>query len=120
MLPRCMHTLNCAQKQVLKVEKIVALVAWRLQVSLTRKATRTVTRPPMILKKHVAAPVTPRQLGPTGSVARAFPARVMLAAATPEQILNPMYHQSVGAAAAATPDSPARVADSPSTFFRPA
>lgn len=59
----------------------------------TKKAIKTVMRPPRMLKKHVATPATPRQLGPMGSVARALPASVMLPAATPEQTLRARYHQ---------------------------
>ena len=79
-----------------------------------------VTRPPKILKKQEATPAIPRQVGPMGSVASALAARVMLAAAIPEQTLRPMYHQYAGAAALAKPDRPARRADRPSTFFLPA
>ena len=78
------------------------------------------TRPPRILNSHVTTSDWPRQLGPMGSMAKALAARVMLAAATPEQTLRPMYHQYAGAAALASPDRPARVADSPSIFFLPA
>ena len=59
----------------------------------TRNAIKTVKRPPRMVKKQVATPATPLQLGPIGSVARALPARVMPAAATPEQTLGAMYHQ---------------------------
>ncbi len=79
-----------------------------------------VTRPPKMLKKHEATPAMPRQVGPMGSMASALAARVMLAAAIPEQSLRPMYHQYAGAAALAKPDRPARMADRPNTFFLPA
>ena len=72
-----------------------------------------------MLKKHEATPAIPRQVGPMGSMASALAARVMLAAATPEQTLRPMYHQYAGAAALAKPDRPARMADRPNIFFLP-
>lgn len=59
----------------------------------TRNAIKTVNRPPMMVKKNVTTPATPLQLEPIGSVARALPARVMPATATPEQTLGAMYHQ---------------------------
>ncbi len=60
---------------------------------LTKKAIMMTSNPPVILKKHVVTPAMPRQVGPMGSVARALAARVMPAAAIPEQTLRPMYHQ---------------------------
>ena len=87
---------------------------------LTRNEINTMAKPPRILKSHVTTSDGPRQLGPIGSVAKALAARVMLAAATPEQTLRPIYHQYAGAAALASPDTPAKVTDSPSTFFLPA